>query len=154
MSEPLVETWAISARINAYLAGALPASALSAVAASGGRTVGEALAHMHNVRLMWLGAAAPDLLAGLRKIEKGSGLSFPELVEALDASGSAITQLVARSLSAGGRVKGFKPHVHAFVGYLVSHESHHRGQIALALKQSGIRLDKKVSFGLWEWGSR
>lgn len=42
----------------------------------------------------------------------------------------------------------------AFVGYLVSHESHHRGQIALALEQSGNPLDKKVSYGLWEWGSR
>jgi hypothetical protein len=32
--------------------------------------------------------------------------------------------------------------------------SHHRSQIALALKQSGQPLDKKVSFGMWEWGVR
>ena len=154
MDDPLVETWEINARINIYLVGALPSPALSAGATSGGRTVGEALAHMHNVRLMWLKAAAPDLLIGLEKFEKGSSISSSGLVKALNASTAAITELVARSLSGGGKIKGFKPHVHAFVGYLVSHESHHRGQIALALEQSGKPLEKTVSFGLWEWGSR
>jgi uncharacterized damage-inducible protein DinB len=154
MSDPLVEAWQINARINAYLLQALTPSALRAVAASGGRTVGEALAHLHNVRLMWLKAAAPDLLAGLDKIEKGGNNSAAELVKALNASTAAVTALVTRALASDGKVKGFKPHVHAFVGYLVSHESHHRGQIALALKQSGQPLDKKVAYGLWEWGSR
>ena len=154
MSDPLVETWEIHARINGYLIQALSPPALSAVAGSKGRTVGEALAHVHNVRLMWLQAAAPDLLAGLDKIEKDGRLTPAGLIKALDGTTAAITQLVTRSLSAGGKVKGFKPHVHAFVGYLISHESHHRGQIALALKQSGQALDKKIAYGMWEWGSR
>jgi len=154
VSDPLVETWEINARINVYVAEAVAPPALSAVAASGGRTVAETLAHIHNVRLMWLKASAPELLTGLEKLEKGAATSSAQLINALDASSAAITQLVTRSLASGGKVKGFKPHVHAFVGYLISHESHHRGQIALALKQSGHPLEKKVAFGLWEWGSR
>jgi uncharacterized damage-inducible protein DinB len=52
------------------------------------------------------------------------------------------------------RIKGFKRHVVAFLGYLISHESHHRGQAGWALKLSGHPLDQKTAFGLWEWGVR
>ena len=154
MADPLVETWEIHARIHHYLLDAIPLKALDAVAASGGRNVAEAFAHIHNVRLMWLKAAAPELLAGLEKIEKEPGIKPATLTRALEASAKAIGALIERSLAAGGKVKGFKPHVHAFVGYLIAHESHHRGQIALALKQAKQPLDKKVAYGLWEWGSR
>jgi uncharacterized damage-inducible protein DinB len=57
-------------------------------------------------------------------------------------------------LAAGGKVKGFKPHVVAFVGYLISHESHHRGQIGWTLKNTGHPLSQKTAYGLWEWGVR
>jgi uncharacterized damage-inducible protein DinB len=48
----------------------------------------------------------------------------------------------------------FTPHVVAFLGYVISHESHHRGQAGWALKLSGHPLDQKTAFGLWEWGVR
>jgi hypothetical protein len=69
-------------------------------------------------------------------------------------SGKAIGTLLETGLENGGKVKGFKPHATAFLGYLISHESHHRGQIALSLKQSGKPLDKKIAYGIWEWGVR
>jgi len=76
------------------------------------------------------------------------------LKKSLIQSGAAIEELIAASVAAGGRVKGFKPHVTAFVGYLISHESYHRGEIGIILAQSGNPLDKKASYGMWEWGVR
>lgn len=149
-----VETWEIHNRINLYLLDAVEPTALAGLSASKGRNAGEQFAHIHNVRLMWLKSAAPDLLAGLVKIEKEQALDKKLLRKSLTDSGQAIASLLGQSLRAGGKVKGFKPHVFAFLGYLVSHESQHRGQIILTLKQAGKAFDKKTLFGIWEWGVR
>jgi uncharacterized damage-inducible protein DinB len=150
----LLETWQIHDRINLYLLDAIDAPSLAAHSASKGRSVGEQFAHVHNVRLMWLKSAAPELLKGLTKIENEQAADKKLLAKALTDSGKAIGALLAQSLEAGGKVRGFKPHAAAFLGYLISHESHHRGQIALSLKQAGKPLDKKIGYGLWEWGVR
>jgi uncharacterized damage-inducible protein DinB len=153
LDEQLIDGWMINNRINIYLLEALPPEALASVSASKGRSVGEAFAHLHNVRLMWLKAAAPDLMEGLEKIEKEDAGDPPLLAGALGASATAIAELLRKGLETG-RIKGFKPHPVAFQNYLIAHEGHHRGQILLALKQSGHKVDQKTGYGIWEWGSR
>ena len=150
----LVETWQIHDRVNLYLLDAIDAASLNSLSPSKGRSVGEQFAHIHNVRLMWLKSAAPDLLKGLAKVESDRANDKKLLRKSLLDSGKAIGSLLETSLEAGGKVKGFKPHAAAFLGYLISHESHHRGQIALRLKQAGKPLDKKTAYGIWEWGVR
>ncbi len=153
MQEQLIETWNSHNRINLYLLEAIPDGALELTLGGKGRSVWQQFAHLHNVRLMWLKSAGPDLLTGLEKLEGDSG-NKAQLKAALEASGQAIGTLLERSLADGGKVKGFKPHPVAFLGYLISHESHHRGQIGWTLKHNGQPLDKKTAFGLWEWGVR
>jgi uncharacterized damage-inducible protein DinB len=153
VEEELIETWNIHDRINRYLLNAIPEEALGLSLAPKHRPVIQLFAHIHNVRLMWLKSAAPDLLKGLSKLEGTTGTKAT-LETALTASGSAIEALLRKALAAGGKVKGFKPHVIAFVGYLISHESHHRGQIGWTLKATGHPLDQKTAYGLWEWGVR
>lgn len=148
----LVETWRIHNQLHLELLAAINAAHLDDVSASKGRTVAEQFAHVHNVRLMWLKSAAPELSVRLEKIEKGTAADKNLLRAALLASAEAIAALLEKSLTSGERIKGFKPHTPAFLGYLISHESHHRGQIVLTLKQSGHPLDKKMAFRLWEWG--
>ena len=148
------ETWDIHNRINLYVLDAVETASLRSLSASKGRNVGEQFAHIHNVRLMWLKAAAPELLKGLVKLEKEHALDKKLLRKSLADSSTAIRSLLEQSMAQGGKVKGFKPHAAAFLGYLISHESHHRGQIALTLKQSGAALDKKIQYGIWEWGVR
>lgn len=146
-----IETWEINNRVNLYLLDALTEADLALLAPGmRGRNVGKQFAHLHNVRLMWLKASAPELLTGLDKLED-EPLSMNMLRSALEASCAAMKQLLIKGFESG-KVKNFKPHPAAFLGYLLAHEGHHRGQIILHLKLAGRVLDKKVSFGLWEWG--
>jgi uncharacterized damage-inducible protein DinB len=153
MKTALTETWQINNRINLYLLGAIEENHLGDSPASKGRNVGEQFAHMHNVRLMWIKVSAPDLMKDLEKIEKGK-ITKALLKKNLEASSKAMEQLLLKAEENGGKVKNFKPHATAFVGYMISHESHHRSQVVLALKQSGHPPDKKIAYGMWEWGAR
>lgn len=153
MEDQLVDTWRIHNRINLYMLDAIAPEGLDDSAITKGRSVGAQLAHMHNVRLMWLQAAKASI-DGLEKIEKDAAHDAARLRSGLERSGDAIADLIAASIASGGKVKGFKPHVTAFVAYLIAHEAHHRGQIAMRLKQAGHPLDKKTSYGMWEWGVR
>jgi uncharacterized damage-inducible protein DinB len=154
MADPLVDTWQIHDRIHGYLLDAIPAAQLEGIAPTRGRSVAQAFAHIHNVRLMWLSAAGVEAPPGAVKIDLDDKLTAASLKKSLVASAKGITTAIEGGLAAGGRIKGFKPHVHAFVGYLISHESHHRGQILVTLKANGAALDKKISYGIWEWGVR
>src|SRR5262245_35306006 len=153
LAQQLVETLEINNRITLYMLEAIAPASLNDVSASKGRSVAQQFAHLHNVRLMWLGVSAPELMEGLEKIEKESAADKKLLQKSLKASGRAMEELIKKGMREG-KIKGSKPHAAAFLGYVISHESHHRGQIALSLKQSGHPLDKKTGFGIWEWGVR
>ena len=149
----LSETFSINHRINLYLLESIAEASLKDISASKGRNVGEQFAHIHNVRLMWLKAASPELLTGIDKIEKEDALNKKKLIKGLEESAKAMNHLLDISESTG-KIKGFKPHATAFLGYILSHEAHHRGQIILSLKQNNHMVDKKTQFGIWEWGVR
>lgn len=150
----LTETFAINNRVNLYLLDAIPEEHLPDIYPGGkGRSAGKQWAHLHDVRMMWLKAAAPELLAGLAKLNDEEVLNKKALKNALTQSGNAIDQLFQQA-AATGKIKGFKPHATAFLGYLLAHEAHHRGQIIITLKQNGHMIDKKTQFGIWEWGVR
>ena|SRR5687767_10709761 len=149
----LIDTWEINNRINIYLLDAIDENYLNDLSASKGRNVGQQFAHIHNVRLMWLKAASPELLEKQNKIDKDTKISKKLLVTELNKSAEAISKLLSQGIT-DKKIKGFKPHPSAFFGYLIAHEGHHRGQIILSLKQAGHPIDQKTQYGIWEWGSR
>jgi uncharacterized damage-inducible protein DinB len=116
-----------------------------------GRNIADIAGHIHNVRYMWIKAVAyPDLP---RKLE-GDQYSPAEVNAALKESQSRLRNVLAASFSTDGRVKGFKPDAASFLAYLISHDSHHRGQIAMLAHQLGHGLPARVGYGMWEWNSR
>ena len=140
-------------RINQYLIDNIPAPAWRAEPPGGkGRTIAAIVAHMHNVRVMWLkvsakGSKIPTQL-DRAKVTPGQAM------RAIEQSRQALTILISGAIEGDGRIKGFRPDVAGFLFYLVAHDAHHRGQIAMLARQVGHPLPQKAMFGMWEWGSR
>jgi uncharacterized damage-inducible protein DinB len=144
-------SFAIHNRIHLYLLDALAPEIWSAAPPGGkGRSIAALISHIHSVRLMWLKAAGVKALP--QPLDKES--SVPSAKKALNESSAAMHDLLHPILEGSGKISGFKPDAWAFVAYLISHESHHRGQILLLARQLGHPVDKSTSYGLWEWGVR
>lgn len=94
----LIDTWNIHNRINLYLLDAIDEKHLSDIPASKGRTVGEQFAHIHNVRLMWLKAASPDLFQTQTKVEKENKITKKLLSTELAKSCTAISSFLKLAL--------------------------------------------------------
>jgi len=140
-------------RINQYLIDNLPVPAWKAPAPGGkGRTIPAIVAHMHNVRVMWLKVANKD--GQIPESLNRASATPKQALQAMEKSRHALSVIISGALEGNGRIKGFHPDVAGFLGYLISHDAHHRGQIAMLARQVGYPLPQKAMFGMWEWGSR
>jgi len=149
----LLETYAINEKANQIMLDSIHEDAWSAAPPSGkGRCIADIAAHIHNVRLMWLAAA--DKSAKLPAKLDSEKITREQAQASMKASANAIHALLQKALEdPSGRVPNFKPDVVAFAGYLIAHDSHHRGQISMLARQVGHPFPAKVGFGLWEWGA-
>lgn len=152
IASSLLEAFNTNNRINQYLIDNLPPAAWKMKPADGkGRTIGAIVAHMHNVRVMWLKAAkAGEIPEQLDRATVTPG----QATRALEGSRHALSIIISRALESDGRIRSFRPDVAGFLGYLIAHDAHHRGRITMLARQLGNLLPQKAIFGMWEWGSR
>jgi len=153
IADSLIGAFALNNRINEYLVHAVPDEAWNAKPPEGkGRTAAAIFAHIHNVRGMWLKVCGKDggVPAKLDRLD----CTKEDVVRALDESHRALETILRDSLESSGRIRGFKPDAAAFFGYLIAHDAHHRGQIAMLVRQLGHPISQSAMMGMWEWGKR
>ncbi|MFQ5680020.1 MAG: DinB family protein [Gemmatimonadota bacterium] len=155
LREQILSTWRTNHRTTAFLLENLPAELWpTKVPGAPRRTVRMIAGHLHNCRCMWIKMLGPR--HGLipppgvdrHRVEPA------ELLPALERSSEGIVELLRIGLDNGGRLTGFSPDVVHFLAYHVAHEGHHRGQICMVARQTGLRLPSRVTAGLWQWSKR
>lgn len=152
MKEQLLETWQINQRMNLLLFSNISDEGFQKTLSNrGGRTIFQQWIHIHNVRIQWLEICSRDISPG-NVLSKDMPFDKTLLVTALEGSSEGISRLLLRGWENAGIVKGFKKGVIPLLGYFISHESHHRGNMLLTLKQLGEKIPDTVKWELWEWG--
>jgi uncharacterized damage-inducible protein DinB len=152
LARQILATWHRHNQILLYLLDQVPEAGLKALpAGSRGRTVAAQFAHLDRVRMGWIHYHLKGKRPRLPRFDKEDPPSRAQLRKALKQSGGLVEEFLKDGLRGEVKPRLFGGQVVRWMGYLVAHESHHRGQIMLALKQSGMKLPDKVAVGgLWE----
>jgi uncharacterized damage-inducible protein DinB len=162
----LVESYAVNERMNQIVLEHLdPAAWRAKLPGSKGRTIAAIIAHVHNIRRKWLRLSAPHIR--LPAPLKHSSCTQEQARAALVESGARCCEMLADALSTSIRSPGrpqrpvgeFRrdgwarpwPAGAAMVAYMISHDAHHRGQVAMLAHQLGFLLPAKANYGVWVW---
>lgn len=150
--DELVEAWRTHDRINLFLLERISDAGWTCSAGPrGGGRVWKQFAHVHTVRAARLENWHRPLSLGLPKYAGDDVVPREELIAAFRRSGDAVAQFLRLAAAGETKKRGFKKGLLASFAYLVSHESHHRGNVLLTLKLCGHRLDPADAYRIWDW---
>lgn len=155
----LLAAWRTNNNVTIHLVQGLPTALWDVTVPGSHRTIRAVAAHLHNARCMWIKTLGREHGIGTPARVDHHRVGRHELVAALKRSSKGMEALLALGLGSGGQVPPSKGYVwrnlsldvgHVLT-YFVAHEGHHRGQIIMVARQSGHRLPRAVTDGLWQW---
>lgn len=150
--QQVVDSWQVNNRVNLLIIRELNMELLAlSLSKKGGRTIGAQFAHIHAVRLKWLEVGMPALFKTQEAFDKNEVPAADKLISRLNASADAIAGWITAGTDENGKLKGYKKGPVNLLGYLIAHESHHRGNILLTLKQNGFAIPDSLKWGIWDW---
>jgi uncharacterized damage-inducible protein DinB len=155
MLEDILELWRTHDEINMYLLRHIPDEGFAACTLlktglpSKGRTVARNFRHMHEFRRQHV---TREFLQGTPHFADDYIPTREELIHAFTICGNRLEQRLTRIVEERPQVKS-RPGI-VVLGALIAHDAHHRSQIILALKQSGVKIPEQAKFGIWTHWSR
>lgn len=150
-ADGVLAAWRRHSDILLLLLDGVPAAGWTAVpTGSRGRDVARQFAHLDRVRRGWLHFHRTGRRPALPRVDKGAPPAKAVLRKALAESAKEVAGFLADAFQGEARPRMFGGDPVRWFAYLVAHESHHRGQIMIALKQAGHRLPDRIALqGLW-----
>jgi uncharacterized damage-inducible protein DinB len=151
----VVKVFAANERANQLLLEHLDPAVWRAAPPGKVRSIAAIFSHMHNVRTKWIRLNAPHLKVPAQ-LNRAS-VTPQQVSKAFAASAARCEAMLVEASS--GRVKKFVPDSWfsplpagpEMLAYMVAHEAHHRGQIAMLAHQLGFPLTAKVTASIWNW---
>ena len=138
----LLDSWDRNNTILTNLVRLIPEGGLEARAMEGSPTVGEMLAHIHYVRLVFIEEDAPEFAQPLPQ-EWVSERNPDRMVEKLNDSAKSVGEVVKSKVEARQQMNRHYDHPILFLQHMIWHEGYHHGQIKLALKLAGHSITNK-----------
>ena len=148
-TKDLIETWNINHKVTLYLLEHIEANWLSTKLGEKGRTIGEQFVHINNIRSMWVNKVGKKIVLKINKKEANN----KQVLNAALVFSAEHMLFTLEQVFAENTIKGYKPHPSAFLGQMIAHEAHHRGQIMAIITRNNLAVSKSVNFGLWGWSS-
>ena len=153
--EQILESWHTNNRINLLLIEHISSEGMACTLSKrGGRTVSRQFAPIHTNRVWQMQKRASHLAIDLHVFETRDEPDRTTLSEHLRQSTDVVAEYFRLAASGDDSVRCFKKGPVAYLSYFIAHESHHRGNILLTLKQSGHPVDKDARYAIWDWDRR